>query len=107
MATILEELQKLEEARKRGDVDVAEVKKLRQNLTEAVEEAEFAPDTPAPDRPTADPVNLLRFSLNALGGLAICVSLVAWLITDSMLALTLGVTLLAAFIVRAAQQLEE
>jgi len=107
MATILEEFQRLEEARKRGDVNGAEVRKLRQNLTEHIEEAEFAPDTPEPGKPTAEPVNLLRFSLNALGGLAICVSLVAWLIKDSMLALTLGVTILAAFVVRAAQQLEE
>lgn len=107
MATILEEFQRLEEARKRGEVDVAEVRKRRQTLTEHIEEAEFAPDTPAPASPAAEPANLLRFSLNALGGLAIFVSLVAWLINDSMLALTLGVTLLAAFIVRAAQQLEE
>jgi len=110
MATILEEFRRLEEAQKRGEIDKADLAKLRQEISEMVEEAELAnameaEEAEAQDEPTHS--DLLRFTLLAIGGLIVCVLLGTWFLRDPTLALTLGVTVLAAIVIRASNELED
>jgi len=110
MTTILEEFRRLEEAQKRGEIDKANLAKLRQEISEMVEEAELASatdadETDAQDEPTHS--DLLRFTLLAICGLILCVLLGSWFLRDPTLALTLGVTVLAAIVIRASQELED
>jgi hypothetical protein len=113
MTTILDEFRRLEEARKRGDIDKENLAKRRQELTEMVEEAELASGREAEETDTLetqrDPTHsdLLRFTLLAIGGLIVCVLLGSWVFRDPTLALTLGVTVLAAIVIRASNELED
>ncbi len=113
MTTILEEFRRLEEAQKRGEIDKKSLAKLRQEISEMVEEAELAPTTATEEtdrqEPAEDPTHsdLLRFTLAAIGGLIVCVLLGTWFLRDPTLALTLGVTVLAAIVIRASQELED
>lgn len=103
MPNILDEIRRLEEAQRRGEVDAAEVAKLRREILSMVEEAEeVAPSEPPEDRPR--PQSKLIWDGALVGtALVLLTLLVTWLSGDLGIALTLSVTLLAGIIIHAAR----
>ena len=109
MTTILEELRKLDEAHKRGEVEEVEYRKLRREVMDMIEDAEVASDVDVPEDTDADetPPDLLRIGLFILAGIGACVLIGTWLFGDPMLAFTIGVAALAAVTIQAARQIED
>ena len=117
MTVILEELRRLEEAHRRGDVSTAEYDDLRSAVTSLVEEAEILDDRSNPSQETCIDAGLdtemPEIPHVVQLGVLVCLAIVAiigvlgWLLQDLTLALTLCVTLLAAVVVREARRLDD
>ena len=99
MTVILEELRRLEEAHRRGDVSTAEYDDLRSAVTSLVEEAEILDDRSNPSQETCIDAGLdtemPEIPHVVQLGVLVCLAIVAiigvlgWLLQDLTLALTL------------------
>ena len=110
MTAILTEIRRLEEQRDRGDITGAEYATRRDNLLDAVEVAETHFDMgPASDAPARrNSGNVLGLGLVVgLGIMGACVGLTLLLLPDLNLALTLGVTVLAALTIALFRALDD
>ena len=122
MTAILQEVRRLDAARKRGELTEAEFARAKLRLLDEVEDADTEPTPPAPARPavarpqaqtSAEPQiaapdpKLVHLIVALVVGLALCLGLTALLLQDLTLALTLTGTLCAAVVVRAYTRLEE
>ena len=110
MTAILTEIRRLEELRDRGDITGAEFAARRNDVLDAVEVAETHFDmTPASETPTRRASGNV-FGLGLVMGLGVmgaCVGLTLLLLPDLNLALTLGVTVLAALTVALFRALDD
>ena len=105
MTAILTEIRRLEELRARGDITDAEFMRRRATMLDAVEVAETqfdpTPSRIAPPRPASKRGNnILGLSLVVcLGIMGLSIGFTLFFLPDLNLALTVGVTLLAALTV--------
>ena len=104
MTAILDELRRLDAAKSRGELSPAEYASAKAKLMSGIEDADVEV-APAPQRPH----NFKMFDVVlscAMATLA-CVGTATLLFGDLTLALTLAVTLLAAFTIRAFRALDD
>lgn len=112
MTAILNEIRTLEARLGRGELSRAEYDARREALLQGVEVADgdFEPVT-SPPRPTVKPDSAAAAIwfciLICLGVMALCAAVVWLVLPDLNLALTLGVTILAALSVALLRDIEE
>ncbi|MQY41720.1 SHOCT domain-containing protein [Epibacterium sp. SM1969] len=112
MTAILEEVRRLESARKRGDISPDEFETAKSALLGTVEEVRV---TPTARRAAATKVsddteptsNLLSLLVIGFCGAGILTFVLGQLIGDMTIALTLVITVFAAVLVKAAKRLEQ
>ena len=104
MTAILEEIRRLDAAKQRGDLTEGEYNSAKAKIVSAVEEADVAPSAIAPPRPSFRVFDIVL--LCAIATFA-CVGLATILFGDLTLALTLAVTILAAFTIHAFRTLDD
>lgn len=100
MTAILEEIRRLEAARARGDLSGPAFEAAKARLMGSVEEADTTAE-PAPAPPKAETFKVFDVVIFCLFATLLCVVLGTLLIGDLTLAVTLALTLLAAFTIRA------
>ena len=101
MTSILNEVRKLDAARKRGDISEMDFAEIRAQLLGAIEDAEIIEDTAPEPTPAVPNVDLWLIGLLLTCAFFMVTALATWALGDFVLAVTLSVTLLAAIIVRA------
>ena len=100
MTAILDEIRRLEAARMRGALTDAQFESAKERLMASIEEdnADAPPPVPAPTPKSFRVFDVVMFCLIST---MLCIALGTFLFGDLMLAITLAVTLLAAFTIRA------
>lgn len=118
MTAFLEEVRRLESARKRGDISPEEYETAKSALLETVEEVDVTPTarprvarataTEATPARNADTIsNFLSLLVMGFCAAGILTFVIGQLIGDMTIALTLVVTIFAALLVKAAKRLEQ
>ena len=109
MTAVLQEIRRLEAAQERGEIDASDMQRLRDALTDLVEDAdEIDPDTDlAPPPHLSGPLpDLWQICLLVIAGFTLLTLFGTWVIGDIWIAITLSVTLLAALTIRAFHNLD-
>jgi hypothetical protein len=112
MTTILNEIRMLEAQLRRGELSRAEFDARRETLLKGIEvvDSDFEPLPASPRRPAKPDGSFSAIwlcILICLGVMAFCAGLVWLVLPDLNLALTLGVTILAALSVALLRDIEE
>ena len=113
MTAVLDEIRRLEAAEKRGDISTGEMRAAKARLMNAIEDAN-APqpaepprsDTEQPPKPKSAIV-LWHIIFFCFGLAGICTAIATLILGDLSLALTITVTLLAAFTIHAFRTLDD
>ncbi len=108
MTAILDEIRRLEAAKNRGELSPAEYAAAKSRLMETVEDADTGtPAVIAQDPGPAKPIRAFDVITFLIIASFACLGIATLILGDLMLAITLTLTLLAAFTVRAFLTLDD